>query len=241
MAIPKKIHYVWVGGKEKPKDIKMCMKTWKKHLNNYEIIEWNENNFDINSHPFTKSAYKARKWAYVSDYIRAYVLYNEGGIYLDTDCLVLSNLDELLNNKAFVGFENPDFPFTACFGAEAKHPFLKDILDYYQGREFQFDSKDQMKTVNTKIVSEILINKYGCKLDNKEQQLKTGIHVYPDNILCNPSKKSLTVHIFTGTWMEGTKPLTRKINTYLKIRIKTQKQAEQFRKFISRQNGKLDD
>lgn len=78
MAIPKKIHYVWVGGKEKPKDIKRCMKTWKKHLDGYEIIEWNEDNFDINSHPFVKAAYEAKKWAFVSDYIRAYALYNEG-------------------------------------------------------------------------------------------------------------------------------------------------------------------
>lgn len=86
--IPKKIHYVWVGGKEKPKNIRKCMKSWKKHLKDYEIIEWNENNFDINSHPFVKAAYNAKKWAFVSDYIRAYVIYNEGGIYLDTDVIV---------------------------------------------------------------------------------------------------------------------------------------------------------
>ena len=100
--IPKKIHYVWVGGKEKPKDIKRCMKTWKKHLKDYEIIEWNESNFDIHSHPFVEAAYKAKKWAYVSDYIRMYAIYNYGGIYLDTDVLVLDNFDDMLDNKAFV-------------------------------------------------------------------------------------------------------------------------------------------
>ena len=82
--IPKIIHYVWVGGSDKSNDIKKCMKTWNKYLKDYEIKEWNENNFDIYAHPFTREAYKAKKWAFVSDYIRAKVLYEEGGIYLDT-------------------------------------------------------------------------------------------------------------------------------------------------------------
>lgn len=78
MSIPRKIHYIWVGGKEKPKKIQKCMKTWDKHLKSYEFKEWNENNFDIFSHPFVKAAYEAKKWAFVSDYIRAYAIYNEG-------------------------------------------------------------------------------------------------------------------------------------------------------------------
>ena len=111
MAIPKIIHYVWVGNNEKPKDIKRCMETWKKHLKDYEIIEWNEKNFDIDSNKFVKEAYEARKWAYVSDYIRAYAIYNYGGIYLDTDVLVVESLDSLLDNRAFVGYENPQYPY----------------------------------------------------------------------------------------------------------------------------------
>lgn len=103
--IPKKIHYVWVGGQKKPKDIERCINSWKKNLKGYEIKEWNENNFDINSHSFTKGAYKSKKWAYVSDYIRMYALYEEGGIYLDTDNLVLEDLEKFLNDRAFVGFE----------------------------------------------------------------------------------------------------------------------------------------
>ena len=230
--IPKKIHYVWVGGKEKPEDIKRCMETWKTHLSDYEIIEWNENNFDINSHAFTKTAYAAKKWAYVSDYIRAYVIYNEGGIYLDTDVLILDNFDEFLNDRAFVGYENADYPFTAVFGAEKGHPFVKNMLDYYDGRVFEFDSKDQMKTVNTKSVSDILIQDYGCKLGNKRQTLREGIEVYTEDILCNPSENSVSIHVFTGTWMEGAKPLMRKINKFLKLRITTKKRAGLFRKYI---------
>ena len=232
--IPKKIHYVWVGGKKKPKDIERCIKSWKKNLKDYEIIEWNEENFDINSHPFTKGAYEAKKWAYVSDYIRMYAIYNEGGIYLDTDNLVLEDLDKFLEDRAFVGFENKDYPYTAAFGAEKHHPLIKEVLDYYEGREFTFDSKDQMKAVNTKIVSDILIKKFHCQVNNQEQHLKGGIHVYPDYILCNPSKDSSVIHIFTGTWMEGAKPLARKINKFIKLRLTTKKKAGLYRKYINR-------
>jgi len=232
--IPKKIHYVWVGGKKKPKDIERCLKSWKKHLKDYEIIEWNESNFNIDSHPFTKGAYKAKKWAYVSDYIRMYALYTEGGIYLDTDNLVLENLDKFLKDKAFVGFENKDYPYTAAFGCEKGHPLVKKVLDYYEGREFEFDSNDQMKAVNTKIVSEILVKDFKCKVNNKEQTLKEGIKVYPDYILCNPSSESSVIHIFTGTWMEGAKPLARKINKFIKLRLTTKKKAGLYRKYINK-------
>lgn len=232
--IPKKIHYVWVGGKEKPKDIQVCIKSWKKHLKDYEFIEWNENNFDISSVPFTKGAYAAKKWAYVSDYIRMYALYNYGGIYLDTDNLVLEDLDKFLNDRAFVGFENKDYPFTAAFGCEKGHPLVKEVLDYYDGREFEFDSNDQMKAVNTKIVSEILVKRFGCKVNNKEQLLKDGIRVYPDYVLCNPSSDSSVIHIFTGTWMEGAKPFARKLNKSVKLRLNTKKRAGLYKKYINK-------
>ena len=214
--IPKIINYVWVGNNPKPKDIKKCMKTWKKHLKDYKIIEWNESNFDISSHPFVKKAYEAKKWAYVSDYIRMYAIYNYGGIYLDTDVLVLENFDKFLNNKVFVGFERENYPFTAVFGAEKKNKFIKKLLDYYDNLDaYNFDFENN----NTISVSNILINEYGCSKENKEQLLKDGIKVYKDDILCNPSKNSTTVHIFTGTWLEGIKPLKRKIVTALKTNI----------------------
>lgn len=229
--IPKIIHYVWVGNNTKPKDIKKCMKTWKKHLKDYKIIEWNESNFDISSHPFVKKAYEAKKWAYVSDYIRMYAIYNYGGIYLDTDVLVLENFDKFLNNKVFVGFERENYPFTAVFGAEKKNKFIKKLLDYYDNLDaYNFDFENN----NTISVSNILINEYDCSKENKEQLLKDGIKVYKDDILCNPSKNSTTVHIFTGTWLEGVKPLKRKIVTALKTNIKTKKQAEIYRKIFMR-------
>ncbi|MCM6844267.1 glycosyl transferase [Latilactobacillus curvatus] len=230
--IPKKIHYVWVGGREKPADIERCMKTWRTNLKGYEIIEWNEENFDMNMNEYIKVAYEQKKWAYVSDYIRAYVIYHEGGIYLDTDVLVLDNLDQFLDNRAFVGFENPQYPFTAAFGAEPKHPFVKDMLDFFEGESFTFDRENQMKNVNTKTVSDILIDKYHCQLGNKEQILDEGIHVYPSGILCNPSGDSSTIHVFTGTWMEGQKPLKRKLNKWFKIRTTSKKKAKLYQKLF---------
>ena len=229
--IPKKIHYVWVGGNEKNNTIKQCMKTWGKHLEGYEVIEWNENNFDIDSHPFVKAAYKAKKWAYVSDYIRAYVIYKYGGIYLDTDILVLDNFDRFLNNRAFVCFENPQYPFTAVFGAEPGHPLVKDMIEYYDRLdEYKFDFEKN----NTISVSDLLIKKYHCKVGNKFQILDEDIAVYPDTVLCNPSENSISIHVFTGTWLEGKKALARKINVFLKIHVTNKKRAKLFRKYIMR-------
>lgn len=212
-TIPKKIHYVWVGGKEKPKSIQRCIKTWEK-LEGYEIIEWNEDNFDMDSHLFTKKAYAAKKWAFVSDYIRAYVIYNYGGIYFDTDIFVIRNIDQLLNNRAFVGYENSDHPFTAVFGAEAGHPLVKDMLDYYNDAELKFDFKNN----NTISVSDLLIKKYNCKTGNIEQILQTGIKVYTDDMICNPSEQSLTVHAFLGSWLENTS-LKNKLHAYIRVRL----------------------
>lgn len=231
MSIPKKIHYVWVGRKEKPKKIKKCMKTWNKYLKNYEIKEWNENNFDVFSHPFVASAYKAKKWAFVSDYIRAYAIYNEGGIYLDTDILLVDSLDELLQNKAFVGFENDTHPFTSVFGAEKGHPFIKEILDFYNSASTNFNFENN----NTLSVSNLLIKNYGCKLGNIEQELITGIKVYKSGVLCNPSPYSKAIHVFTGTWLDENKKLKRKINEFIKIRLNNKKRIKLYLKLTKKE------
>lgn len=213
--IPKIIHYVWVGGKPKPKAIQKCMKTWTRVMKGYEIKEWNESNFDINSHPFVKAAYDAKKWAFVSDYIRMWAIYREGGIYFDTDIFAIRSLDDMLNNRAFVGYEHPSYPFTAVFGAEKGHPLIKRLLDYYDNlSEFSFDFKDN----NTISVSDILINEYNCQLGNKEQILKDDIHVYKDSVLCNPSLESRTVHVFLGSWLDNSK-FKAKMHEFLRMRL----------------------
>ena len=229
MAIPKIIHYVWMGGKEKPPKIKKCIKTWKKHLKDYEFIEWNEKNFDINSNSFVKKMYENKKWAFVSDYVRAYAIYNYGGIYLDTDVFVIDKLDSLLNSRAFVGFEAPEYPFTAVFGAEKGHPFLKDILDSYDNVEKKFDFKNN----NTISVSKILIDKYGCELGNKEQMLPEGIKVYKDGVLCNISKDSKTIHVFTTTWLDRKSKFAQKVYKFIKLRLTSKFRVNMYVKYLN--------
>lgn len=225
MAIPKIIHYVWMGQNPKSKDIKRCMRTWQKHLKDYQVMEWNEQNFDIQSNRFVREAYRKKKWAFVSDYVRMYAIYRHGGIYLDTDVLVLDHFEQFLENRAFTGFETMDFPFTAAFGAEPGHPLVKDMLDYYDRTNFEYDKNDQVKNVNTKIVGEHLIEAYGCVPNNKDQMLREGIRVYPDYILCNPSKHSSAIHIFTSTWREDYGSLAIRIAKFFRIRLTSKRRA----------------
>lgn len=101
--ISKIIHYCWFGGKEKPDIVKKCLYSWHEHLSGYEIIEWNEENFDVHCHTYVKEAYESRKFAFVSDYVRVYALYHFGGIYLDTDVEVFKPFDDLLHHESFWG------------------------------------------------------------------------------------------------------------------------------------------
>ena len=100
----KKIHYCWFGGKPLPRKVKQCIKTWKKFLPDYEIIEWNEQNFNIKSCTFVEQAYENKKWAFVSDYARIYALYKEGGIYFDTDVKVLKDINNIIDKEMFLGY-----------------------------------------------------------------------------------------------------------------------------------------
>lgn len=230
--IPKIIHYVWVGRNPKSKLIQECIATWKKKLPNYQIIEWNEDNFDIHENSYIEQAYTAKKWAFVSDYIRAKAIYTQGGIYLDTDVRVLDRLDPLLNDKAFIGFENNEYLSAAIFGAEKGHPLMKDILDYYDQKNFTFDSNNQLAGVNSLSVTEIVTKNYGLKLGNFDQNLNQGLHVYNDGVLCNPSSSSKTIHLFTGTWMNGRHSLKQKIVTTLKRHISNPTEAKIYQKLI---------
>lgn len=223
--IPKIIHYVWVGDEPKSKLIDECIATWRRHLPDFKIIEWNEHNFNMHANPYIEQAYAAKKWAFVSDYIRARAIYEQGGIYLDTDVRVLADLTPLLKDRAFIGFENDNYLSAAIFGAEKGHPLIKDILDYYQGRNFSFDQKRQMAGVNSLSVTQIVQDHFALQLGNKEQILKAGLHVYPDGILCNPSPHSKTIHLFTGTWMNGQKSYRHQLVVWLKQHINTPGQA----------------
>ena len=117
----KKIHYCWFGGKKLPKSVEDCIKTWKKFLPDYEIKQWDESNFDVNSFPFVKEAYESKKWAFVSDYVRIYALYNEGGLYLDTDVKILKDPTDVLNKEVVLGYEDSGYVGTAMGRSVANH------------------------------------------------------------------------------------------------------------------------
>ena len=116
--IPKKLHYIWFGKKEKPEFVQFCINSWKKTLPNFEIIEWNEDNFDFAQNTFAREAYEQKKWAFVSDYARAKILHQEGGFYVDTDMEIRLPLDEFTQYRAVCGFEVAHVPFSAFFAVE---------------------------------------------------------------------------------------------------------------------------
>lgn len=207
--IPRHIHYVWMGGKPKPFYLRRCIKTF--HQKGFTVTEWNESNFDVNSHPFLRDAYSKKQWAFVSDFVRMSVIYKYGGIYMDTDVVVVSDLTPLLQHDCFVGFENEHSPFTATFGAVAGHPLIKNVLSYYDTCKLTYCFEDN----NTNSVSRLLMEKYGCKADNSEQDLPTGIHVYPYTRLCMPGPNSITLHLFLGSWVRTT-TWKKKLSIYAK-------------------------
>ena len=143
--IPKIIHYTWFSGEPFPEEIKTCVDSWEKHLLNYEFRLWNMNAINNIDSIFLKEAISEKKWAYAADFVRLFAIYNEGGIYLDTDVIVYRSFDPVLDQKAFIGKENSihfEGGFSAqyltshCFGAEKGHPFIKKCLDYFERRHF---------------------------------------------------------------------------------------------------------
>lgn len=210
--IPKVIHYCWISEKEDyclPKSVQSCIDTWKQNLPDYIIKEWNINNFDININNYVKEAYNSKKYAFVSDYIRLYVLYNYGGIYMDTDVKVLKSFDNLLENKAFMGFESLDRVATCIIGSESKNYIIKEMLDLYDKKNFVKENGTLDLTPNTVLIKPIL-KKYNIKYNNKIQK-KDSITIYPIEYFCpfdylteriNVTINSYTIHLFNATWQD---------------------------------------
>lgn len=198
--IPKTIHYCWFGPNKIPEELIQYIKTWELFCPDYEIKLWNEDSFDVNSHPFTKSAYKVKKYAYVSDYVRAYALHNFGGIYLDTDVELKEGLDSFLNHEAFTGFESKNSPFTAVWGSIPEHSLTNKILKYYHDRIYTLE-----ESTNTFSVSEILNNQFHIDPLNNSLQIGNDsintIHIYPSTHFCLDLPKNFATHHFYGSWL----------------------------------------
>ena len=235
--IPKKIHYCWFGGNPMPNIVKKCIKSWKKKCPDYEIVLWNEENFDINCNSFVKKAHEMKAWAFVSDYARLKIVYDNGGIYLDTDVEVLKNLDELLNNKAFFGVQQCEKQINTglCFGAEKNNDIIKKMLDIYANIKFENDKKEQFlcPILNTNVLEKI-----GYNYSNEIQEIKNKILIYPpkyfdpiapgnsENLL---SKDSFSIHHYSATWTNTNNKIKRKIINFI-----GQKKINYIKKIIRR-------
>lgn len=207
--IPKIIHYCWFGGNPLPELAHKCIASWRKHLPDYEIKEWNENNFDVNNtNAYVREAYRAKKYAFVSDYVRLYALYQEGGIYMDTDVEVIKPLDRFLNHTAFSGFEDAANVSTGIIACEQNALWAKENLEYYKNKHFVKNNGDLDLTTNVQTITQYMIAK-GLQQNNTYQDFPNLITIYPKEYFCPKSYRTgkveltnntYTIHHFAASW-----------------------------------------
>ena len=211
--IPKIIHYCWFGGNPLPKLAEKCIRSWKKYCKGYEIRLWNESNFDIASAPlYVRQAYEAKKWAFVTDYVRLQVVYEHGGIYLDTDVEVKKSLDPLRNHSAYFGFEDGVYIATGLgFGAEKGTPVLKEMMDDYTDIPFLLPDGTTDTTTCPVRNTQVLL-RHGLKQDDSRQILKGDILILPSVMLCpigynlvlkEGGENAYSAHWFSASWYES--------------------------------------
>ncbi len=218
--IPKIIHYCWFGKGKKSRLINNCMKTWKKYFPDYKIIEWNEDNFDINCNEYVKQAYENKKFAFVSDYARLYVLYNFGGIYFDTDIEVIKNFDNIIKNMDIYAFEKEDVIMTGVMIARKESKIIKQFLKLYDNLKFLNDDGSLNLLPNTYRLTEIL-KENGLVCNNKKQILKNSLaEIYPieyfcaydmDNSYFMPTQNTYTIHHYDGSWTSNKEKIFKKL------------------------------
>ena len=220
--IPKIIHYCWFGRGQMPELALKCIESWHRYLPDYTMKLWNEDSFDINTVTYVKEAYEARKYAFVTDYIRLYALYHEGGIYMDTDVEVLKPLDDLLDLPAFSGYESnkfTNFP-TGLMASAAGGVWVKEQLDYYTDRHFILPDGSLDMTTNTVTISRIM-KENGFELTGEYQVYKNDMHCFPSDYFCpmtstrvlKLTKNSYCIHHFAGSWHTPT--LKQKIKKFV--------------------------
>ena len=230
--IPKIIHYCWFGRNPLPESAVKCIDSWKKFFPDYEIKEWTEDNFDINIIPYTKEAYEAKKYAFVSDYARMWILYNHGGLYFDTDVEVIKPMDDIVERGPFMGIEVEakfgELPLVAPGLGLGVNPGLglyKEILDYYASLHFLCKDGSLNQVTIVKHVTNVLVTN-GLKHTNDLQQV-AGVWIYPREYF-NPlndntgqlviTENTRSIHWYTKTWMKKQNPIrtwiVRRIHRY---------------------------
>lgn len=190
--IPKKIHYCWFGGKDIPRQNKIWMESWKKYCPDYEIVRWDESNYDVRKNQYMYEAYQAGKWGFVPDYARLDIVYNEGGIYLDTDVELLRNLDDLLYQQSFAGVDGSrNISLGLGFGAQRGAGIIKELRDLYVKKRFKNENGSYNLIAAPTLQKEYFITK--GYVNNGEYQIIDGMTVYSEKVLS--AKCSLTGRI----------------------------------------------
>ena len=211
--IPRKIHFCWFGRGPMPELALKCIKSWHRLMPDYEYKLWNEDNFDIHINPYVEEAYQAGKYAFVTDFVRLYALYTEGGIYMDTDVEVLKPYDDLLDLPGFTGYEGSKYlpPVTGTMASAPGNTWVKEQLDAYDGAHFILEDGTLDTTTNTTRISN-LMRKGGFIQDGRKQVYK-DMHIFPVNYFC-PRQTTGEIliddntycdHHFMGSWGERKK------------------------------------
>lgn len=210
MSINKVIHYCWFGKSPVPEKEKSCIETWKQHFPDFELKLWNEDNFNYEGCLFSKQAYEQKKYAFVSDYARAKILYEYGGLYLDTDVKVLKSFGNLLDGSVngILGFERKAFIGTAVIACQPHDPCIKELLNYYETHEFMQKDGSFDTIANVSILTDILKDK-GLVLGGARQSIP-GFEVYNREYFYpkklsetefNVSDETVAIHICSNSWL----------------------------------------
>lgn len=240
--ITKKIHYCWFGGNELPELAKKCIDSWKKYCPDYEIVEWNETNYDLNENEYVKYTYEHGLYAFLTDYVRLDILYEEGGIYLDTDVELVKPLDDLLDCKAFMGMESIGRVNTGLgFGTIRHHSFIKENKEYYENLSF-LDEQGNFKRTTCVDITTSLLKKYG--LEEKEDiQILKDIIIYPMEYFCpldyasntlHKTKNTYSIHWYSGAWLNLKDRMKQKCGRLLYKMVGKEKYYQIKRKLLKR-------
>ena len=219
--IPKIIHYCWFGRGNMPKLALRCIDSWKLYLPGYQLMLWNEDNFDLSVNAYATEAYEARKFAFVTDFVRLYVLEKEGGIYMDTDVEVLKSLDRFLDLPAFSGFEGDKYVPTGIMASEMNGEWVREQLAYYYNRHFILPDGSFDMTTNTQIISGIMESN-GFVLKNGYQVYRNSMHMFPYEYFSplqfgkiKLTENTYCIHHFASSW----NPDKRKLKKFVLKRI----------------------
>lgn len=208
--IPKVIHYCWFGGKPLPDKYRAWMDSWRRYCPDYEIIEWNESNYDISKNTYMHQAYECQKWGFVPDYARLDIIFHYGGIYLDTDVELLCNIDDLLYQKGFIGFDSEEYiNLGAGFGAVKGLPIIGEMMDGYN--EMIFLKPDgSLDLTPSGVLQTQILKKHGLKMDGEYQivddltifpeKMLSGQNVYTKKIILKPYTRA--IHHHDGSWLD---------------------------------------